>query len=241
MSVADRPTERCEDARHSDCRAPIHDQPATFQSSIAHWRRAPQRTVRWTELASQLCTGRDRRVVLAGQRGDTYRPAPRGEPAPRRSPRTLGACRAPLVVARLVVRCRVRRNRGRRGHFERSRPRRARSSGSGCAGRATPREGAAVSAQERRESLVRRVSFKHLARESYAGTFWGGAIQRRQRPRGLSRSATLSATFSPPPDHVAEFGKSTPLKRPGQPAEVAPAYVFWLPSKPATSRARCMR
>jgi NAD(P)-dependent dehydrogenase (short-subunit alcohol dehydrogenase family) len=29
-----------------------------------------------------------------------------------------------------------------------------------------------------------------------------------------------------PPDVVAEFGKSTPLKRPGQPAEVAPAYVF---------------
>jgi len=29
-----------------------------------------------------------------------------------------------------------------------------------------------------------------------------------------------------PPDEVAEFGQSTPLKRPGQPAEVAPVYVF---------------
>lgn len=29
-----------------------------------------------------------------------------------------------------------------------------------------------------------------------------------------------------PPDHVASFGQSTPLKRPGQPAEVAPVYVF---------------
>ena len=29
-----------------------------------------------------------------------------------------------------------------------------------------------------------------------------------------------------PPEHVASFGQSTPLKRPGQPAEVAPVYVF---------------
>jgi NAD(P)-dependent dehydrogenase (short-subunit alcohol dehydrogenase family) len=29
-----------------------------------------------------------------------------------------------------------------------------------------------------------------------------------------------------PPEQVAEFGQSTPLKRVGQPAEVAPAYVF---------------
>jgi len=29
-----------------------------------------------------------------------------------------------------------------------------------------------------------------------------------------------------PPEHVASFGQSTPLKRPGQPAEVAPIYVF---------------
>jgi NAD(P)-dependent dehydrogenase (short-subunit alcohol dehydrogenase family) len=29
-----------------------------------------------------------------------------------------------------------------------------------------------------------------------------------------------------PPDHVEEFGKNTPLGRPGQPAEVAPAYVL---------------
>lgn len=29
-----------------------------------------------------------------------------------------------------------------------------------------------------------------------------------------------------PPEHVAQFGKSTPMKRAGQPAEVAPAYVF---------------
>jgi NAD(P)-dependent dehydrogenase (short-subunit alcohol dehydrogenase family) len=29
-----------------------------------------------------------------------------------------------------------------------------------------------------------------------------------------------------PPEEVAKFGKETPMKRPGQPAEVAPAYVF---------------
>jgi NAD(P)-dependent dehydrogenase (short-subunit alcohol dehydrogenase family) len=29
-----------------------------------------------------------------------------------------------------------------------------------------------------------------------------------------------------PPDQVKEFGKSTPMKRPGQPFELAPAYVF---------------
>jgi NAD(P)-dependent dehydrogenase (short-subunit alcohol dehydrogenase family) len=29
-----------------------------------------------------------------------------------------------------------------------------------------------------------------------------------------------------PPDHVEEFGKNTPLGRPGQPKEVAPAYVL---------------
>ena len=28
------------------------------------------------------------------------------------------------------------------------------------------------------------------------------------------------------PDHVEEFGKSTTMGRPGQPSEVAPAYVF---------------
>lgn len=34
----------------------------------------------------------------------------------------------------------------------------------------------------------------------------------------------IPATFSA--DHVARFGKNTPIKRPGQPDEVAPCYVF---------------
>ena len=34
----------------------------------------------------------------------------------------------------------------------------------------------------------------------------------------------IPATFDP--EHVAKFGKSTPMGRPGQPSEVAPAYVF---------------
>lgn len=34
----------------------------------------------------------------------------------------------------------------------------------------------------------------------------------------------ITATF--PPDHVKKFGKDSPMGRPGQPAEVAPAYVF---------------
>ena len=29
-----------------------------------------------------------------------------------------------------------------------------------------------------------------------------------------------------PPEQVAEFGKNTPLGRPGEPKEVAPAYVL---------------
>ena len=29
-----------------------------------------------------------------------------------------------------------------------------------------------------------------------------------------------------PPDKVEHFGENTPLKRPGQPAELAPAYVL---------------
>jgi NAD(P)-dependent dehydrogenase (short-subunit alcohol dehydrogenase family) len=34
----------------------------------------------------------------------------------------------------------------------------------------------------------------------------------------------IPASFSP--QHIAEFGKNTPMKRAGQPAEVAPCYVF---------------
>ena len=34
----------------------------------------------------------------------------------------------------------------------------------------------------------------------------------------------IPSTFDP--DHVAHFGENTPLKRPGQPDEVAPSYVF---------------
>ena len=34
----------------------------------------------------------------------------------------------------------------------------------------------------------------------------------------------IPSTF--PPDKVADFGKQVPMKRPGQPDEVAPCYVF---------------
>jgi NAD(P)-dependent dehydrogenase (short-subunit alcohol dehydrogenase family) len=34
----------------------------------------------------------------------------------------------------------------------------------------------------------------------------------------------IPSTF--PPDKVAEFGKDTPMGRPGQPEEVAPCYLF---------------
>jgi NAD(P)-dependent dehydrogenase (short-subunit alcohol dehydrogenase family) len=30
-----------------------------------------------------------------------------------------------------------------------------------------------------------------------------------------------------PPEEVAEFGAKTPMKRPAQPEEIAPAYVFF--------------
>lgn len=41
----------------------------------------------------------------------------------------------------------------------------------------------------------------------------------------------IPASF--PPDRVAEHGRSTPMKRPGQPNEVASCYVF-LASKDAS-------
>lgn len=34
----------------------------------------------------------------------------------------------------------------------------------------------------------------------------------------------IPSTF--PPDQVAEFGATQPMKRPGQPEELAPAYVY---------------
>jgi NAD(P)-dependent dehydrogenase (short-subunit alcohol dehydrogenase family) len=34
----------------------------------------------------------------------------------------------------------------------------------------------------------------------------------------------IPSTF--PPEQVKEFGKNTPMGRPGQPEELAPAYVF---------------
>jgi len=34
----------------------------------------------------------------------------------------------------------------------------------------------------------------------------------------------IPATFSP--EEVAKFGTDTPMKRPAQPVEIAPAYVF---------------
>lgn len=37
----------------------------------------------------------------------------------------------------------------------------------------------------------------------------------------------LQPSYGQPQEAIPEFGKQTPLKRPGQPAEVAPAYVFF--------------
>ncbi len=36
----------------------------------------------------------------------------------------------------------------------------------------------------------------------------------------------LQPSYGQPPEKIPNFGEQTPLKRPGQPAEVAPAYVF---------------
>jgi NAD(P)-dependent dehydrogenase (short-subunit alcohol dehydrogenase family) len=36
----------------------------------------------------------------------------------------------------------------------------------------------------------------------------------------------LQPSYGQPPEAIPEFGAQTPLKRAGQPAEVAPAYVF---------------
>jgi NAD(P)-dependent dehydrogenase (short-subunit alcohol dehydrogenase family) len=40
------------------------------------------------------------------------------------------------------------------------------------------------------------------------------------------RPAQVNRCRGNPEDKVKEFGKQTPLKRPGQPAELAPAYVL---------------
>lgn len=37
----------------------------------------------------------------------------------------------------------------------------------------------------------------------------------------------LQPSFGQPPERIPNFGESTPIGRPGQPAEVAPAYVFF--------------
>lgn len=41
-----------------------------------------------------------------------------------------------------------------------------------------------------------------------------------------------------PEEVLKEFGSSTPLGRPGQPAEMAPAYVLWLVRNLAISVAK---
>ena len=41
---------------------------------------------------------------------------------------------------------------------------------------------------------------------------------------GTDMDAADPSTF--PPDKVGEFGKDVPMRRPGQPDEVAPCYVF---------------
>ncbi|MCU1523970.1 MAG: NAD(P)-dependent dehydrogenase [Microbacteriaceae bacterium] len=60
------------------------------------------------------------------------------------------------------------------------------------------------------------------------------ALAQQLAPRGIRVNAVapgpvwtvLQAAGGRPPDDLPEFGKSTPLGRAGQPAELAPAYVF---------------
>jgi hypothetical protein len=47
--------------------------------------------------------------------------------------------------------------------------------------------------------------------------------QHQQQQPG-AEAPLIPATFSA--EHVAHFGRDVPLKRPGQPEEVAPSYVF---------------
>lgn len=86
---------------------------------------------------------------------------------------------------------------------------------------------ASVTAYEGNPTLVDYSSTKG-AIVSFTRSLSGQLVERGIRVNAVAPgpiwTPLIPATF--PPERIEKFGKNTPMKRPGQPSEVAPAYVF---------------